>query len=301
MSRLRSPLVWFGGKGHMTAKILPLFPAHKQYDEPFFGGGSIFFAKHPCPHETINDADEAVMNFFSVLRDRPEEFITRCQLTEYHEGLYRECWSTWRDEPDELLRAWKWFVAVRQGFAGHLNARSHGHSRAYTSRGRSAIVNNWIMAIEQLPEVVERLRDTQILCGDWWRAVQITDTPDCLHYLDPPYVPQTRRVGNYQHEMTLEDHEQLVDRMLNEVQGRIVLSGYAHPVYTPLERAGWRRIDWETSCWAVGKTRATGILGRGSATRMQKRIESVWLDPRTAAEVLPQRLLQLEYDYEEVR
>jgi len=34
---------------------------------------------------------------------------------------------------------------------------------------------------------------------------------------------------------------------------------------------------------------------------MQKRIESVWLDPRTAAEVLPQRLLQLEYDYEEVR
>ena len=60
MARLRSPLWWFGGKGNMTAKLLPLLPRHEQYDEPFFGGGSVFFAKAPCPHETINDADEAV-------------------------------------------------------------------------------------------------------------------------------------------------------------------------------------------------------------------------------------------------
>ncbi len=49
----------------MTAKLLPLLPRHEQYDEPFFGGGSVFFAKAPCPHETINDADEAVMTFFN--------------------------------------------------------------------------------------------------------------------------------------------------------------------------------------------------------------------------------------------
>lgn len=61
----------------MTAKLLPLLPRHEQYDEPFFGGGSVFFAKAPCPHETINDADEIVMTFFRVLRDRPEEFIAR--------------------------------------------------------------------------------------------------------------------------------------------------------------------------------------------------------------------------------
>lgn len=78
-------------------------------------------------------------------------------------------------------------------------------------------------------------------------------------------------------------------------------AGYAHPVYAPLEEAGWRRVDWETVCHAAGKTRGTGILGEGTGKQMQRRVESVWLDPRTAAEVLPQRLLQLEYDYEEVR
>jgi len=270
------------------AKLLPLLPRHEQYDEPFFGGGSVFFAKAPCPHETINDADEAVMTFFRVLRDRPDEFIARCQWTEYHEGLWRECRATWRDEPDELLRAWKWFVMVRQGFGGP--PHTHGHSRTTTNRGRSGVVNSWIMAVERLPEVVERIRDAEMLCGDWWRAVQATDAPDCLHYLDPPYVPETRRSGNYEHELTLEDHERLVERLLHEVQGRVVLSGYAHPVYAPLEEAGWRRVDWETVCHAAGKTRGTGILGEGTGKQMQRRVESVWLDPRTAEEVLPRAL-----------
>jgi len=292
MGRLRSPLWWFGGKGNMTAKILQLFPSHKQYDEPFFGGGSIFFAKQPCPHETINDADEIVMTFFRVLRDRPDEFIARCRSTEYHEGLHRECRATWRDEPDELLRSWKWFVMVRQTFAGNPDGHGHANTRTRTDRGRPGNVNSWIMAVERLPEVVERLRNTQILCGDWWRAVRVTDTPDCLHYLDPPYVPATRRSVRYKHELTLEDHEQLVDRLLHEVHGRVVLSGYAHPVYQPLEDAGWRRVDWATACYAAGRTRGTGILGEGAATRMQKRIESVWLDPRTADEVLPQTLFE---------
>jgi len=33
----------------MTAKLLPLLPRHEQYDEPFFGGGSVFSRKHPAP------------------------------------------------------------------------------------------------------------------------------------------------------------------------------------------------------------------------------------------------------------
>ena len=115
---LRSPIQWYGGKGNMVAKLLPLLPSHKQYCEPFFGGGSVFFAKRPCPHETINDLDEGVTNFFRVLRNRGEEFIRRAQLTEYNEALYSECRATWRKEPDELLRAWKWWVVARQSFSG---------------------------------------------------------------------------------------------------------------------------------------------------------------------------------------
>ena len=70
------------------------------------------------------------------------------------------------------------------------------------------------------------------------------------------------------------------------MQGRIVLCGYASATYEPLESASWARLDFATACHVVGRTRGTGLLGKGAALAKQARIESVWLCPRTAAEVL---------------
>ena len=270
----------------MTAKLLPLLPKHLQYDEPFFGGGSVFFAKAPCPHETINDLDEGVAGFFRVLRDRGEEFHMRCELTEYGEALWRDCRETWREEPDDLLRAWKWFVVARQSFSGRFGC-AQSHTRTDSNRGLAGAVSRWLSCIDRLPEVTARLRDTQILCGDWRRAMACTDTPDCLHFLDPPYMPATRSNHRYAHELTASDHLGVVEYLLSgEVQGCIVLCGYASGTYEPLESAGWARLDFATACHAAGRTRGTGLLGKGAALAKQARIESVWLCPRTAAEVL---------------
>jgi DNA adenine methylase len=285
MSRLRSPIGWFGGKGNMVAKLLPLLPQHEQYVEPFFGGGSVFFAKDTCPHETINDADEGVTGFFRVLRDKGEEFIARAQLTEYGELLFNDCRDTWREEGDELLRAWKWWVVARQSFSGRFG-EGHGHTRTNTNRGMAGPVSGWLSGIDSLPLVVERLRGTQILCGDALRALRCCDTPDCFAYLDPPYVASTRSAGGYAHEMDDAAHAALVEYLLTEWTGKAVLSGYRHAVHEPLEAAGWRRLDFGTACYAAGRTRGTGLLGEGAALAKQARTESVWLCPRTAREVL---------------
>ena len=97
-------------------------------------------------------------------------------------------------------------------------------------------------------------------------------------FCDPPYVPATRKAGGYLHEMTESDHEELVQRLLR-LKGMVVLSGYNHGTYAPLEIAGWQRIDFETVCHAAGRTRGTGILGEGAARSKQPRVESVWLSP----------------------
>lgn len=270
----------------MTGKLLPLLPGHTQYVEPFFGGGSVFFAKAPCSHETINDADEGVTGFFRVLRDRGEEFIERCQLTEDGEALWRDCRDTWRDEPNELLRAWKWFVVARQSFGGTFGG-SHGHSRTAVRRGMAGACSKWLSCIDRLPEVVERLKRTQILTGDALRALRCTDTQDCLAYLDPPYVHSTRLHKRYAHEMDDAAHAELVAYLLTEWTGKAVLSGYAHPLYAPLEAAGWHRFDWQTACHAAGRVKGSKLLGEGAAMATQARTESVWLCPRTAAEMLP--------------
>jgi len=276
----------------MTAKLLPLLPSHKQYCEPYFGGGSVFFAKHPCGHETINDIDQGVTDFFRVLRDNGEWFIERANLTEYGEGLFRECRDTWRQEPDEKLRAWKWWVTASQGFSGLATVErngvgySHSHSRteACQKGGNTA---KWVHGVDRLPDVIRRLRSTQIFCGDALRAMRCCDTEDCLHYVDPPYVSATRSDGAYSCEMTDEAHGELVAYLLAEIRGKVVVSGYCHPLYVPLEEAGWVRIDFPTACHSTGRTVGSGLIGKGTALAKQARTESVWLCPRTVREVKP--------------
>lgn len=92
------------------------------------------------------------------------------------------------------------------------------------------------------------------------------DSPDTLFYIDPPYVTSTRTDKSvYSYELTDEQHKQL--SMLNELEGLIVLSGYACKIYTDLfEARGWKRID-----------RIAQVNGGGTRT------ESLWLSPSTAA------------------
>ena len=61
-------------------------------------------------------------------------------------------------------------------------------------------------------------------------------------------------------------------------QGKAMLSGYASELYSPLETAGWHRIDFLTACHAAGCTRASGIQGEGTARRLQQRTETVWMN-----------------------
>ena len=78
--------------------------------------------------------------------------------------------------------------------------------------------------------------------------------------------------------MTLQDHEELVNILL-DLKGMAVLSGYNHPIYKPLEDNGWTKHEYKVSCSVAGRTRQTGILGKGAATKMQPRTEVIWRNP----------------------
>ena len=277
--RLRSPIWWFGGKGNMVAKFLPLLPPHHTYVEPFGGGASLLFAKEPSPVEVYNDIDSGLVTLFRVLRD-PEKFqrfYRLVQLTPYSREEYDFCRRTWADVEDEVERAYRFYVVARMSFSGCWGS-SWSFAVTHSTRGMADPVSNWLAAIEQLPQIHQRLMRVQIEHKDFREVFATYDTPDTLFYCDPPYVPDTRRGGGYPHEMTLEDHKDLVEILLN-IQGMALLSGYRHEVYKPLEQAGWARLDFPTACHAVGRTRGTGILGEDSAKRLQPRVESVWISP----------------------
>ncbi len=66
---LISPTKCFGKKWTLAGTITSLFPTHSTYIEPFFGSGTILFAKVPAKIEIVNDLNSETVNFFQVLWD----------------------------------------------------------------------------------------------------------------------------------------------------------------------------------------------------------------------------------------
>lgn len=302
---LRSPIAWFGGKGRLARKIVPLFPPHHCYVEPFCGGASCLFAKPPSPVEVINDLDSDIVNFFRVLRDprKFEEFRRLAVLTPYSREEYYRYRAEWRANwrgcqvspvgadvlsdslgSDDVASAYRWYVVARMSFAGEFG-RSWGHSIATSRRGMANAVAQWLSIVDMLPAIAERARCVQVEHGDWLRVLQDYDTPHTLFYVDPPFVKSTRRGGRYRYEMDDTDHHKLVEALLS-IRGKAVLSGYRNDIYSPLEAQGWKCVDVPTVCYAVGRTRLTGLRGEGSLRKpgtRHLRTETLWISPTALA------------------
>lgn len=262
--KLRTPIWWFGGKGQMVEKLLDLYyqmPKHQTYIEVFGGSGALLFGKVPVGIEIYNDLDSNLVSFFRVLRDKEQfaELHRLCQLTPYSREEYNHCRATWRDQVDPVIRAYKWYIMTRWSFSA-----KGGWSYAKcdkAKKGMSGSVSSWLSIVELLPRIHKRFMRVQVEHLDFEALIRKYDAEYAFFYLDPPYIPDTRSDGGYAHELTMEDHQRLVDILLS-MQGNAMLSGYDHPVYEPLEQAGWQVKRFEVSC-RVDKI-------------PQKRVECVW-------------------------
>ena len=76
---MKSPIKWMGGKSGLVKVLLPLIPEHKCYVEVFGGAGWLLFGKEPSKVEILNDYDEELMNFWSVVQNAPDQFIESFQ------------------------------------------------------------------------------------------------------------------------------------------------------------------------------------------------------------------------------
>jgi len=90
--------------------------------------------------------------------------------------------------------------------------------------------------------MIERLRGVVLENRDASEVMQSHDTPETLHYVDPPYVASTRdKGGDYRHEMTDTEHQALA-AVLQSLAGAVVVSGYSRELYDDLFK-GWDRVE----------------------------------------------------------
>lgn len=216
---MKSFIAWIGGKHILASKIIALMPEHHCYVEVFGGGGSVLFRKQPSPVEVWNDLNSDLVNLFSTVRNRLDEFKSRQYfLLSSREEYYRIQRAMKGDEEfkSDIDRAIAFYYLIKNSFG----------SGIFTGWGFSPNRSpKHGISLEDLEAARERLKTVYIDNLPFERLIRNWDRRDTLFYCDPPYYMLLERKGRSYYQCTFdrEDHTKLRD-VLKGIEGKFILS-----------------------------------------------------------------------------
>lgn len=234
---MRTPLTYYGGKQGLSMQIVPLFPSHRVYLEPFAGGAATLFAKPRAERETLNDLDGTIMRFWRALRDRPDELAAAVAATPYGRAEWRA--SRDHEAEDDVEAARRLLVEVDQSFSR--SRRSWSPPCLGDGRGRWQ-PGSWINLPPKLLAAATRLQGVCLESGDAVDLIPKWDLPGALIYCDPPYTGPNRLLAHHGYRQDDDGSlwTQLVDVLLEIEYAAVILSGYP---CEEADRLGWRSVD----------------------------------------------------------
>lgn len=148
---MATPIIpWIGGKRRLAARILPLFPAHTCYVEPFCGAAALYFMKAPAKALSSRQV-------FKWLQATPTEPLT------------------------DIHRAARFYYLQRSAFGGKVDGQTFGVASTAPPR------LNLLRLEEDLSQAHLRLASTYIEHLHWADCIARYDRPATLVYCDPPY------------------------------------------------------------------------------------------------------------------
>jgi DNA adenine methylase len=204
---------WMGGKRRLVKEILPLFPEHHTYVEPFCGGAALFFTKDEAKVEVVNDVNGDLVNLYRVVKYHLEEFIRHFKwaLVSREEFLWQK--NTDPKTLTDIQRASRFYYLQKLAFGSKVSGQTFG-----CSPSRPAGLN--LLRIEEdLSAAHLRLARTYIEHLDWFDCIKRYDRPTSLFYLDPPYWS----TAGYGVDFGLEQYT-LMAEMAKTIEGKMLIS-----------------------------------------------------------------------------
>jgi DNA adenine methylase len=233
---------YLGGKWRLAPWIISHFPAHKVYVEPFGGAGSVLLRKERSYAEIYNDLDGEMVNLFRCMRDEGQALVNSLQLTPFSREEY---FHSFELAPVPMEQARRTVIRSFLGFASNsINRQQFSGFRCSAARPPAREWRNFPSAATA---IIDRLRGVVIENRHAWEVMQQHDSPETLHYVDPPYLHATRgqradhRLIGYTHELTDEQHRALA-YLLGSLSGMVIVSGYPSALYNEIF-AGWHRVQ----------------------------------------------------------
>jgi DNA adenine methylase len=237
MTKISTPITWYGGKQMMLKHILPVIPEHTQYVEPFFGGGAVFFSKPPVKAEVINDLNKEAVNFYRTVKVDSKALHSEITTTLHSREAYKDANIVYSYPHmfTPVKRAWAFYTMANQSFSANLS------SFAFDRIGSTTLkVHNKREKFNE--SLAERLSRTTIECDDAIKVITRYDSDTTFHYVDPPYFNSD--CGHYKG-YTKQDFENLLETLSN-VKGKFLLSSYPSDILKEYsQRHGWHSQSFD--------------------------------------------------------
>ena len=163
---MHQPIIpWIGGKRRLAKTILPLFPEHSCYVEPFCGGAALFFLKQPVHNEVLNDCNNELITLYRVLQHHLDEFIRQFRWALVSRQIYEWLKITPEETLTDIQRAARFYYLQKMSFGGKVSGRTFGTASSDPPR------LNLLRIEEDLSQAHLRLARAYIEHLDWQRCI----------------------------------------------------------------------------------------------------------------------------------
>lgn len=182
LNTVHQPIIpWIGGKRRLAARILPAFPEHECYVEPFCGAAALYFLKSPVKVEVLNDINGDLVNLYRVVKHHLEEFVRQFKWALTSREIFKWLEITPPETLTDIQRAARFFYLQKLAFGGKVDKQSFGTATT------SAPKLNLLRIEEDLSQAHLRLSRTYIEHLSWEAAIAKYDRSHTFFYCDPPY------------------------------------------------------------------------------------------------------------------
>lgn len=256
-SQIDPPIPYSGGKRHITDLVWKRFGRLSTYIEPFCGSCAMLLGNpYDTKREIVNDINGFLVNFWRGIKYAPQDTLEASEWmqSELDLNARQEYMHDVRDDlEDKLKDDPKYYDAELAGWYAWGVSTSIGDNFIKQERSKPAIGNRrgvngqTFEPVSEFQALFDRMKDVNILCGDWKRVFT-----DCFFsdgndefvpigvFLDPPYKDDDRNPYGIDHEHIADDVEQWCRNHQHEEGVRIALCGHPGDYDLP----GWDHLSW---------------------------------------------------------
>jgi len=215
-----APIVpWIGGKRRLADRLLPYFPPHSCYVEPFAGGAAMFFMRpRPAEVEVLNDVNGDLVNLYRVVKNHLEEFVRQFKWMLSSRQIFKWLQDTPGETMTDIQRAAKFYYLQHSAFGGRVDGQSYGTATT-TPPGL-----NLLRIEENLSAAHLRLASAYIENLPWQECIRRYDRGHSFFFMDPPYW-QTEGYGV---DFPFNEYEQMA-HALKSLKGKAIVTLNDHP------------------------------------------------------------------------